>query len=203
LSEPLPAAVADGPLARGRGFVLSRGLFAPADLAWLRDDADASRPRARRNEARDVRAAEARGGAPARANTISTASAAQQRLLGSTALLRWLEQAVGAPVAPSGGGTYCWYERAGDFLGVHRDDVGCEVALVVCLSASPGRGGLVVHPDGVGRPLSSSAGPDVRSVPLPLDAGDAALLLGGHLPHQVLPMEEGQRRLVALACYRF
>jgi hypothetical protein len=203
LSAPVPAAVAVGPLWRGGGFVLWRGLFSSADLAWLRDDAEASRTRARRNEAPGARAAEDRGGAPARSNTVADASAGQHRILGNAALLCWLERAVGAPVTPSGGGTYCWYERPGDFLGVHRDDVGCEAALVTCLSASAGRGGLVVHPDGVGRPLSASAGPGARAVPLDLDAGDAVLLLGGLVPHQVWPMEEHQHRLVALMCYRF
>jgi len=37
---------------------------------------------------------------------------------------------------------------------------------------------------------------------LPLKRGQAAVLLGGLVPHEVLPMSEGQERIVAINCYR-
>lgn len=184
------------------GFAAWRGLFTPEDLELLRRDARAARREARRSQGGDVRADEGRGGAPARACTLAAASPAHFRLHDAPALRAFLAAAIGRPVAPTGGGSYTWYEQAGDFLALHRDIDGCDATLVTCLAASPGAGRLVVYPRGVGRPLSDVHGHGLPGVPVALEPGDAALLLGGFVPHEVEPQPPGASRLVSLMCYR-
>ena len=37
---------------------------------------------------------------------------------------------------------------------------------------------------------------------MPLTRGETIVLLGGILPHEVIPMAEGQERIVSVMCYR-
>jgi hypothetical protein len=143
---------------------------------------------------------------------------------------RWLESALGGPElralytsasvaellisltavrwTPSGGaGTYSYYCRTGHYLGLHRDVVECDLALIVCISdsgaASPCEvGTLCVYPGRADEPLSKiRAEPARGSVGVRLRPGEAALLLGGVVPHCVTPTAPGQVRVVAPLCF--
>jgi hypothetical protein len=39
-------------------------------------------------------------------------------------------------------------------------------------------------------------------VPVPLRPGQTVVMLGGIVPHHVLPMAQGQVRVVSVLCYR-
>ena len=112
----------------------------------------------------------------------------------------------GAEVAPTGGGTYSYYENPGDFLALHRDVVRCDVAVISCLSLSAvgsSAGELHVYPAYIGEPLSRvrSAGREAGRA-APLARGQTVVLFGGILPHEVTPMAPGQERIVSVMCYR-
>jgi hypothetical protein len=108
-------------------------------------------------------------------------------------------------VAPTGGGTYTYYEQPGDFLALHRDIVRCDLAAITCLSeacATPG-GGLLVYPRHATEPLSGArAAGRTAATRVPLGPGDTATLLGGIVPHEVTAMQAGQERIVSVMCYR-
>lgn len=153
-----------------------------------------------RNVAAGVLAATGRGGTPSRACTVASASPAHLEIHAAPDLKAFLSAQAGVPIVTAGGGSYSWYEERADFLALHRDIVGCEATLATCLFASPGRGGLVVHPSQIGQALEPvAAGHGVR---VDLAPGDTLLLLGGFVPHEVTPMDAGQTRLVSLMCYR-
>ena len=127
------------------------------------------------------------------------ASAGVAELLTSLTAIRW---------TPSGGaGTYSYYCRAGHYLGLHRDVVECDLALIVCISdsgaASPREAGtLCIYPGRAAEPLSRiRAEPARGSVEVRLRPGEAALLLGGIVPHRVSPTAPGQLRVVAPLCF--
>lgn len=194
---------ADAPAPSSQTLVVWRGLFPAQALQSLGEDARQARGQARRSEALRGQADEGRGGAPARACTIAAASAAHFALHDDPALRARLEAVAGARLAPTGGGSYTWYERPGDFLALHRDIDGCDATLVTCLAASPGAGALVVYPEGLGQPLSALRQRHAPGLRVALEPGDSALVLGGFVPHEVEPMAAGSSRLVSLMCFRF
>ena len=117
-----------------------------------------------------------------------------------------LSRICGVEVALIGGGTYSYYENAGDFLALHRDVVKCDVAVITCLSLRVpdlSAGGMHVYPEYIREPLSRvrAAGRDAGRA-APLARGETIVLFGGILPHEVIPMAAGQERIVSVMCYR-
>jgi hypothetical protein len=115
-------------------------------------------------------------------------------------------QICGIAVASTGVGTYHFYEHEGDFFALHRDFVGCDIAVITCISqrlTEQPMGGLLVYPNFFRQELSQvRAAAKTMSVSIPLVPGDTAILLGGLLPHEVTPVVAGQDRVVAVNCYR-
>jgi hypothetical protein len=115
---------------------------------------------------------------------------------------------VGHDLAPTGQvGSYSYYLRAGDHLALHRDVVGCDLAVITCLcdtggGAGPG-GTLLLYP---GRNLETlgviRATPEQGAIAVSLSPGHSLVLLGGIVPHSVSPVTEGQRRVVSLLCFQ-
>ena len=59
-------------------------------------------------------------------------------------------QICGIAVSSTGVGTYHFYEREGDFFALHRDFVGCDIAVITCISQrliDQPMGGLLVYPN--------------------------------------------------------
>jgi hypothetical protein len=84
---------------------------------------------------------------------------------------------------------------------VHRDTVGCDLAVITGLTAAPDAGALVVYPAFRDKPLSAvrKAGPSA-GIPIALERGDTIVLLGGSVPHELTPVS--RERIVAIMCYR-
>jgi hypothetical protein len=179
------------------GMVLTRALLREAlDAASdaVRQECDTDRPTRR-------------GGAPARRLFSSAGGAAQQALYASKGFLRTLEAIVGAPLHPSGAqGSYSYYVRPGDYLGLHRDVLACDVAAITCLCDAGGRdgsGALQLYPGRVAESLARiRATPDQGLVPLQLKPGETIVLLGGTVAHATAAMAEGQKRVISVLCYR-
>jgi hypothetical protein len=114
---------------------------------------------------------------------------------------------VGASLRPSGAqGSYSYYVRPGDHLGLHRDVVACDVAAITCLCDAGGRAGsgaLQLYPGRVAEPLARiRATPDRGLLPLHLQPGQTIVLLGGYVAHATAAMAEGQKRMISVLCYR-
>jgi len=149
---------------------------------------------------------EGRGGNPARCYLQASGGQAQDVLYLAAEVAGWLTELCGAPVTPTGErGTYSYYVRQGDYLALHRDVEACDVAVITCVyeSALNAGGVLCVYPDRIHEPLSAiRAAPERGMVPVPLRPGQTVVMLGGIVPHHVLPMAQGQVRIVSVLCYR-
>jgi hypothetical protein len=152
---------------------------------------------------------EIRGGSPARRFLSAAGAEVQSAFYHSPRMLRLLHELSGARVVPSGDlGTYTYYARTGDHLTIHRDVESCDVAVITCLSDTPeavGRGGrLCLYPERLFEPLSViRATPDQGALGLRLAAGQTIVMFGGIVPHAILPVVEGQVRIVSVLCYCF
>ena len=111
-------------------------------------------------------------------------------------------------IAPSGKrGTYSYYLRPGDFLGIHRDILACDVAVITCLidgvQKSHDSGSLCLYPDRFTEPLSNvRSTPEKGAFKLHLAAGQTIVMYGGLIPHTLLPVSGGESRVVSVLCYR-
>jgi hypothetical protein len=201
-----PAEVLRSRLFAAGGYLLVRELFDEETLRDLRAEADSVRIGAERMLVGESDGAEGRGGFPARALRSGPGGELHWALHGCEQMMDTLAGVCGLKVSAAGSGTYSYYEKTGDFLAVHRDELQCDIAVITSLNtwtAGRAEGELVVYPDFMREPLSvvraagTSAG---RSVPL--DRGHTIILLGGIVPHEVVPAGPGQERIVAINCYR-
>ena len=207
-SLALPPEITSSQLYAKGGFTLVERLFSEEDLRELQTEALTARSAAFRNElaASSEIEEQERGGSPARAFSSAPGGAVQLRLFRASVVLGWLEQISGASVVPTGGGSFTYYERAGDFLSLHRDIATCDLALITCLeetASSETAGGLLVYPEYMLEPLSSvHAAGRASATPVPLRCGETIALFGGLVPHEVAGMDPRQERIVSLMCYR-
>ena len=135
---------------------------------------------------------------------LSTAGGgpAQDAWYRSPALTAFLGSVCGGPVRPSGSrGSYSYYVAPADHLGLHLDIVTCDITVInVLTDSSPDDGGaLAVQRGNVGVPLSvlrraGHAQEEIVKAP----AGSTIVILGGLVPHRVLPLRAGQRVISAL-----
>jgi hypothetical protein len=188
------------------GFLVVRGLFDDATLADLQEEADRVRIEAERMFLTDSDGTEGRGGFPARAYRSAAGGEVHWGLHGCQQMAESLAKISGLGVSATGCGTYSYYEQTGDFLAVHRDVLQCDIAVITSLTRcawDDPAGELVVYPDLIREPLSTvrSAGRNAGTS-IPLDRGHTVILLGGILPHEVIPTSLGQERIVTINCYR-
>jgi hypothetical protein len=185
------------------GFTVVQNLLSTEELAELMAEAAAARPHAARNELATSDGTEGRGGSPARAFASSPAGMIQWKIFGTPERAAQISAICGLQVTATGGGSYAFYERVGDFLAIHRDIEACDLAVITCLADTAASGGLVVYPKYWKTPLSVvRAASKSEAHALSMGPGESAILLGGVLPHEVMPMEPGQERIVSLMCYR-
>ena len=188
------------------GYLVVEGLFDEETLQGMSAEADSVRPGATRVYVADSDPTEGRGGTPARAYRSGPGGAFHWGLHGCRQMAEELSRLCGVTVFATGGGTYSYYEQAGDFLAVHRDVLQCDIAIVTSLTHSVvdgSTGELTVYPEFIREPLSMvrTAG-RAYGTSVPLDRGQTILLLGGIVPHEVAPTLAGQERIVAINCYR-
>ena len=104
----------------------------------------------------------------------------------------------------AGVGSFSYY-APGDFLALHRDIVTCDITLLTCLrdtaTGTSDRRGLRIYPAYARMPLTQLRAEEAPAhIDVHLDRGQTAVLLGGIVPHEVLPMAAHQHRTVSVVC---
>jgi len=151
---------------------------------------------------------EVRGGKPARRFLNGSGGGLQEAFYQAPWLLKFLRGVTHPSLVPTGSlGTYSYYARPGDYLAIHRDIVTCDVAVITCLSdvsEAPSDGGMLcLYPERLIEPLSVIRATSAQgAVKLRLKLGQTIVMYGGIIPHALLPVAEGQVRIVSVLCYR-
>lgn len=214
LPGEIPAALAASPLLRRGGFDVFQGMLDRAMLRALRAEALESRAAAQPNDVLADDGEEVRGGNPARSFLSASGGPFQDAFYQAPWMAELLGGLAGTRVVPTGGrGTFSYYARPGDFLALHRDVEACDVAVISCLqdgclqdgpgARDGGGGSLRVYPGRIAEPLSAiRRSPERGAVVLRLLPGQTLVILGGLVPHTVLPVAAGQERIVSVLCYR-
>lgn len=202
---PLPAVVSESRLYRNGG-ILIIDFPGQEGLSALREEAIQVRSEARRNQWSGPDQTEERGGNPRRAFAGAHAGEVQWNLFSGATTLKAIVETCGLEAVPTGGGTYSYYERPGDFLSVHRDIETCDLTLITCLwDTGPAyrSGALFTYPEHIHEPIEAVRRSGKKSASaVSISPGQSAALLGGVVPHEVSPMAEGQERIVSVMCYR-
>ncbi len=125
-------------------------------------------------------------------------------LLASGRLNRVLEAHTGiqwSPLSPQG--SFSYYDQPGHHLGVHRDIERCDLTCIVCCDVGGDGSGseLVVYRSAVRTPLDQVRAGAVAGRTISVRPGQAALILGGLVPHRVTPIVGDLRRTVAPLCF--
>jgi hypothetical protein len=204
---PIGARLATGVLAR-RGGIVRIPLLGATSAAALEEEAERCRAHAEVVRVTHHDGEEHRGGNPDRWLESAAGGARLRSLYSSAVVSGLLARLTGVEWTPSGAdGTYSYYCRPGHHLGIHRDVDECDLAVILCVgerwSDDPGLAGtLCVYPGRTEEPLSAiRAEPERGSVHARLRPGEAAIILGGIVPHRVLPVGGDHVRIVAPLCF--
>lgn len=193
-----------GPLFRSGGVAVVDGIADDRTFAALCAEAQANYALADRQVCDVVTSDnwDGRGGVPPRQLSIAPGGPAQDELYRSPYLHAFLSQLCGGPIRPSGSrGSYSYYVAPADYLGLHLDIVTCDVTVISVLADSSRDNGaaLAVQRGSVGVPLSIlRRSAHVREEVVNAPAGSTIVILGGLVPHRVLPLTTGQRAISAL-----
>jgi hypothetical protein len=205
-SHELPIEITASRIYSNGGILNISGLIADGAVDELETEALSARSVGRRNALAVSDAAEGRGGNPDRAFTSAHAREMHWQLFSAPALVASLSRKCGLAATPTGGGSYSYYEQAGDFLGLHRDIVTCDLTLITCLretGAGAGRGALLVYSRHMTEPLARArAAGRAAATQAAIGRGETVALLGGVVPHEVTAMHPGQERIISVMCYR-
>ena len=206
--DPALQALAEGPLGRAGGVAVFEGVPDPATCTALALEAHAAYPESSRQVLEHGDGSEGRGGMPARALHTAGAGAAQDALYGSAWLHAFLSEQCGAAIVPSGNrGSYSYYVQPGDHLGLHLDIDTCDVTLITVLhddtDPADAAGGLAVYPGALGAPLRQvRAAPEAGMGVVKASPGQSIVILGGLVPHRVLPLGPWGQRIISALCFR-
>ena len=193
-----------GPLFRSGGVAVVDGIADERTIAALCAEAQANYAMADRQVCDVVTSdnCDGRGGVPPRQLSTAPGGPAQDELYRSPYLHAFLSQLCGGPIRPSGSrGSYSYYVAPDDHLGLHLDIVTCDVTVISVLAdSSLDQGGaLAVQRGNVGVPLSVlRRSPHIGEEVVKPTAGSTIVILGGLVPHRVLPLTAGQRVISAL-----
>lgn len=204
LMSPLPAPLRRSDLFAMGGVGVVGDLLQDGWLAALRAEARAQIRQATdvRNDSTDL--PEPRGGHPDCRYLSAPGEQVQDAFYRAPAVRRLLSAITACPVAATGGrGTYSYYCRAGDHLGLHRDIVTCDIAVISVLwDIGPAPSSLQVYPARMFDDLENIHDqPDRQRVAVTLTPGDSVVILGGVVPHLVSPAGPRAARVVSVLCY--
>jgi hypothetical protein len=197
-----------GPLGQAGGVTVFADLPDHATLAAMAAEATQAYSAGTRQDNDVSDGADGRGGVPPRSLTSGAGGPVQDALYASPQLHRFLEALCGVAMLPSGNrGSYSYYVQEGDFLDVHLDIPTCDLTLITVLDdkASPddAGGALEAFPSDIGVPLSSvrergcTGGHIVKAPP-----GHTVAILGGLVPHRVLPLAPSSQRVISALCFQ-
>lgn len=192
------------PLIAAGGALVLDELFAPAWFEALRQEGLSARQDATEQRKTECDDAEWRSGNPARFLATGKAGPVQSEIYANLGLAKKLSRLTGRHVRQTGDeGSYSFYDRPGHFLGLHRDINRCDVTLITCLEKVDG-----VRPSGALRVYPTAARMGLNDVDaghlgqeIQMAEGQSVLLLGGCIPHEVLPAEVGYRRAISVLCF--
>ena len=207
LSADVSERLASSELMRYGGAVLTR-LVDAETVAALRLEAQACGEVAVTVRVLEPREEDTRRGDPDRWLDWAPGGPVLQALYLASHVLETLERLTGLRWMPSGQqGSYSYYRHPGQYLGLHRDVDACDLAIITCvderLPSSPGSSGMLcLYPDRTRERLSDiRRSPNRGPVLLRLEPGSSLILLGGMIPHWLMPVAPGQVRIVAPLCY--
>jgi hypothetical protein len=197
-----------GPLALAGGVAVVPGLPDAATRRAMAHEALGAARGTERQLSVNAYGDDGRWDTPARALANVPGGETQERFYTAAWLRQSLSAWCGASVVPtSGRGTYSLYTRPGDHLDLHVDVVTCDVTLITVVHDStptdhPG-GGLAVYADHVGVPLSQirASSPPATSV-IKAPVGHSIVILGGLVPHRVLPLGPSGSRVISALCFQ-
>ncbi|MGJ8618342.1 MAG: hypothetical protein ACSHWS_15985 [Sulfitobacter sp.] len=145
-----------------------------------------------------------RSGNPSRFLATAIGGEIQSELYADASLAERLGALSGTKLKPTGTeGSYSYYDRPGHYLGLHRDIRTCDLTLITCLEKTESvaaSGALRLYPKSAGASLESITKETPR-VDFNLQATDSIVLLGGVVPHEVLPAARGFSRSVSVLCF--
>ena len=145
---------------------------------------------------------------PRRRKRSSGGGPTQIAMYGDPRLSRFLSAETGIRLVRSGHrGSYTYYARAGDFIGLHRDTSYCDLVMITVLldntDPTDPSGALVLYPDRSGDSLRSiRATPTTGAETVKLRPGQTLIMFGGVIAHRVNPTRRGQRRVISVLCFR-
>jgi len=186
------------------GALLIDQLMSDALLKTLFDECASRRPVAKDQVQTFSSQGRWRSADPARHLASADGGTSQMSFYQDASLHHTLSQWCGCRLKPtSGRGTYSYYDQPGHFLALHRDIRTCDVTLVTCLHRVDSRslsGALRVYPTSIRTPLEQiDAEAPYRD--LHPQQSQSVLLLGGCVPHEVMPAAEGFQRWISVLCF--
>jgi hypothetical protein len=95
----------------------------------------------------------------------------------------------------------------GDFIALHLDVEKCDLVLITCLrdESNPNHasGALAAYPSRRTESIAAiNANPRHEVETIKPRPGESVLMLGGYVPHRVLPVSSGQNRVISVICYK-
>ena len=201
---PLSPVLCDSVLMQRGGCLLIEDLLGADLLTTLCAEAHERHDDARHTAWPGSQQADWRGGDPARSYSGATGGAIQSSIFASPDLAAHLSKLCGLPLRLAGIGSFSYY-APGDFLALHRDILTCDVTLLTCLrdtaAGTSDRSSLRLYPAYFRSPLTQLRSEHAPThIDLRLDRGQTAVLLGGIVPHEVIPMAAHQHRTVSVVC---
>lgn len=204
----IPPVILESELMKRDGFDVFEGLIDTTTRNNMLSEALALLPGAAACEVQVSDDEEVRGGTPRRRFANGRGGPLQQAFNTAPWLLDFLRGLTNPDLIYTGEvGTYSYYLRPGDYLEIHRDIVTCDVAVITCLydnsSADQDGGQLRLYPERRMEPLSMiRATPHQGATNIRLGMGQTIVMYGGIIPHALLPLAEGQSRIVSVLCFR-
>jgi hypothetical protein len=201
---PLAPALLESPLMQRGGCLFIDNLLPANLLTALCAEANERQVEARHTIWQGSKHVDWRGGDPARSYAGATGGPTQTSIFASPNLSDYLSEICGMRLKLAGVGSFSYYEP-GDFLALHRDIIACDITLLTCLrdtaTDTSDRRGLRIYPAYARAPLTQLRSEDAPAhIDVHLDRGQTAVLLGGIVPHEVLPMAAHQHRTVSVVC---